>query len=59
MLTSQQIQQFKELYEKRFGERLSDEQAAYKAGKLIDLMELIYKPLTKEEYKKYSSDSEE
>jgi len=57
MLTNQQIQKFKELYQKRFGEVLDDEQVAVKAGKLLGLIKLIYKPLTKKEFEKFSEPS--
>ena len=57
-LTKQQLDEFKKLYSQRFGEDLSDEQAAAKAAKLLGLLQMIYKPLTKEEFEKFSQESE-
>lgn len=54
MLTAKQIQEFKLLYEKRFGEQLNDEQATLKATKLLRILELVYRPLTKEEFQRFS-----
>ena len=55
MLSEKQIAEFRLLYKARFGEVLSDEQATYKAGKLLECLRLIYKPLTKAEFEKFSN----
>ena len=44
------IKKFQELYKARFGMDISREEALQKGGQLLRLMELIYKPMTKEEY---------
>ncbi len=50
MLSSDQITKFQELYEKHFDKEISRDEAYGKGAKLIRLMELIYKPMTKNEY---------
>ena len=44
MLTDEQIKKFQELYKNRFGEEISREVAYEIAMKLIQLIELVYKP---------------
>lgn len=51
MLSDEQIAKFQTLYKNRFGKKISREEAYEKGIKLIRLVELIYKPMTKEEYK--------
>jgi len=48
-LTDEQITQFQTLYKKHFGADISKEQAHEEGIKLVRLMQLIYKPMTKEE----------
>jgi hypothetical protein len=52
VLSKEQIAKFKKLYKKRFGKDLSDAEAYESAIKLVRLVELTYKPMTKAEYKK-------
>ncbi len=40
-----------ELYQTRFGKDITKEEAAEKEAKLVRLVELIYKPMTKSEFK--------
>lgn len=47
IITDKQLAEFKALYKKRFGEELTDQEAMAKATKLVRLMEIIYRPLTK------------
>jgi len=42
ILTKEAIEEFKELFRKRFKEELTDEEAYRKAAKLLDLFEVIY-----------------
>lgn len=51
MLSDEQITKFQTLYKNRFGKEISREEAYEQGVKLIRLIELIYKPMTKEEYK--------
>jgi len=53
------VEEFKEIYEKRFGEELSDQDALEKASKLLRLMEIIYKPMTQKEYDEVQKRREE
>ena len=51
MLSNEQITKFQTLYKNRVGKEISREEAYEQGVKLIRLVELIYKPMTKEEYK--------
>ena len=51
MLSDEQIKQFQILYKNRFGKEISREEAYEKGAKLIRLVELIYKPMTEDEYR--------
>lgn len=42
MLPQEAIQEFKELYEKRYGVKLSDEEAASRANNLFKLYKITY-----------------
>jgi len=50
MLTDDQIKKFQALYKKRFGKEISKEAALEQGVKLVRLMEIVYRPMTKEEY---------
>lgn len=50
MLSDEQIAKFQTLYLNHFGKEISREEAYEKGAKLIRLIELIYKPMTEEEY---------
>ncbi len=50
MLSDSQIEKFQEIYRDRFGKEISREKALEKGAKLLRLMQLIYVPMTKEEY---------
>jgi hypothetical protein len=49
-ISETQLTNFKALYKQHFGEELSQEDALEKSLKLIRMMQLIYKPITKEQY---------
>lgn len=51
VLDDEQIRKFQTLYKSRFGKEISREEAYEKGAKLVRLMELIYKPMTEDEYK--------
>lgn len=53
-LLDHHIQKFKEIYKAKFGVELTEDEAREKGDKLYRLMKLIYKPMTKEEFKKVS-----
>lgn len=50
MLSNKQITKYQMLYKDRFGKEISREEAYEQGVKLIRLIELIYKPMTQEEY---------
>jgi len=52
MLSDEQIRKFQMLYKNRFGKEISREEAYEQGAKLIRLVELIYKPMTEDEYRK-------
>jgi len=51
MLSDEQITKYQTLYKNRFGKEISREEAYERGAKLIRLIELIYKPMTEDEYK--------
>lgn len=50
MLSYEQVTKFQTLYQNRFDKEISREEAYERGARLIRLVELIYKPMTKEEY---------
>lgn len=52
MLSDKQVIAFQALYKKHFGREISLEESYEKGVKLVRLIELVYKPMTKEDYQK-------
>ncbi len=50
MISDEQIKKFRTLYKNHFGEEISQAEAYRQGVKLVRLMELVYKPITKQEY---------
>ena len=50
MLSEEHVEKFRTLYKNRFGKEISREKAYEKGAKLVRLMEIIYKPMTEQEY---------
>lgn len=50
LLLDADIRKFQELYKARFGMDISKEEALAKGTQLLRLMELVYKPITKDEH---------
>lgn len=50
MLTNEQVDNFQDIYRKRFGKEISRSDALEKGIKLVRLMEIIYKPITVKEF---------
>ena len=50
MVSNKSLEKFKEIYKKRFGIELSNQDTLKKAIKCLRLVELVYKPITKEDY---------
>ena len=55
-LTAKQVSKFQELYKRSFGKEISKENAYEQGVKLLRLMSLVYKPITKNDYEKYSKE---
>jgi hypothetical protein len=51
-LTNEQVEQFQNLYKKRFGKDISKEHAYEQGIMLLQLMGAVYKPVTKNDYEK-------
>ena len=51
-ISEAQLTTFKALYKQHFGEELSQEDALEKALKLVRMMQIVYKPIAKEQYQK-------
>ena len=49
-LTDAQLEQFRDLYRKRYGKEISKEDAVEQAMKLLCLLRRIYTPMTKERF---------
>ena len=49
-ISEAQLTRFKVLYKQHFDEELSQKDAYEKALKLIRMMKLVYKPITREQY---------
>lgn len=47
-----QVTKFQKLYQARFNKKISLEDAYDQGVKLVRLMKIIYKPITKEDYQK-------
>jgi hypothetical protein len=50
MLSDKDVKSFIEIYKNRFNKELSYEEATQKANTLLRMVELIYKPMTVQEY---------
>ena len=51
VLDNEQITKFQTLYKSRFGKEISREEALEQGTKLFRLVELVYKPMTEDEFK--------
>jgi hypothetical protein len=52
MISEERLKEFKRIYKKKFGKEISNQEALEKATKLLRMVELIYKPITKSDYDK-------
>ncbi len=52
MLSDEQVTKFQALYKRQFGREITKDEALEKGIKLVRMMQLIYKPMTQEEYEK-------
>ena len=53
--TNEQLNSFIELYEKEFGEVIDRVEAQRQATALVSLVKLTYEPMSKKNFKKYST----
>lgn len=56
-LTKEDIAKFKEIYKKETGEDISDEEALDSATSLVEMVRLVYKPIKKADFEKYSKET--
>ena len=54
-LSDKHISDFQNLYLEEYGINLPQEEALRRGSDLIELIRAIYKPITKEDYKKYNN----
>lgn len=52
--TEKHILDFQKLYQEEYGVTLSREEAVERGSKLVDLFQIIYKPITEEDYQLYA-----
>ena len=50
MLSDEQITRYQTLYKNRYGKEINREEAYEQGAKLIRLVELVYQPITQDEY---------
>lgn len=55
-LTKEDIEKFKEMYKEHYDEELNDFVAYEAANHLVQMVKLVYKPITKEQYNKFEKE---
>lgn len=50
MISKEALEEYKRIYRKEFGKEISDAEALEQATKLLRLMEIVYKPMTKKDF---------
>ena len=55
-ISEAQLDKFITLYQQRFGVELDQKSAYEKAINLVQLMRIVYKPITKNDHEKYSKE---
>lgn len=50
LLSDKHISSFQEIYKQEFGKEISKEDAYEQGAKLIRLVQIVYQPITKEDY---------
>lgn len=48
MISDKALKEYKEIYRKKFGKDISDQEALEQATKLITLVDAVYRPIPKE-----------
>ncbi len=59
MISKEQLEKYKDIYRKRFGEDISDKEALDQAIKLLTLVRAICEPKTKDEFERLKKLSKE
>jgi len=59
MLTDKQLDKFKAPYKAHFGEDLGPEDVYEKATKLVRMMQIVYKPMTKAQHERVKARQKE
>lgn len=59
MISEKMLEKYKEIYKRKFGKDISDQDALEQATKLVRLVEIVYQPMTEEDYKKVQKCREE
>jgi hypothetical protein len=59
MISEKALKEFKAIYKEKFDIDLSDRDALESATKLLRLVDIIYKPMTNEEYERVQKRREE
>jgi hypothetical protein len=49
-ISAKALEEYKEIYRKQYGKDISDADALEQAPKLLRLMEIVYKPMTQEDF---------
>ena len=52
MISKEYLNKFKDIYKRHFDVELSDQEVLEKGTKLVRLMEIIYKPMTENDFKR-------
>jgi hypothetical protein len=58
-ISKEYLDKYKQIYRKKFHKDISDQVALEQATKLLCLVKAIYRPMTKEDYKKLQKRREE
>jgi len=58
-LSKEAIEEFKEIYEREFGETISDEKAQELGQNLVSLFKIIYRPIPENKEEKNNKDDQD
>ena len=58
-ISKEYLDKYKQIYKKKFHKDISDQEALEQATKLLCLVKAIYRPMTKEDYKRLQKRREE
>lgn len=58
-ISDEKIEEYRKIYKEQFGEEISKEEAREQGINLVNLMKLIYKPITKEDAAKFGLTDQE